>query len=338
MNSFGRIFRVSIFGESHGPCVGVVVDGCPAGLPVTVQDFSHDLKRRMGGIEGTTPRKEEDIPVIKSGIFNNRTTGAPICIIFDNRDVDSSSYERIKNTPRPGQADFTAWKKYDGFNDYRGSGHFSGRLTAGLVAAGVIAKLLIKPSNVEATLIEAGGSQDIPSSVRSAVECGDSIGGIVVCRTCNLSAGLGEPFFDSVESLISHMAFAIPAVKGIEFGGGFSCARMRGSECNDEIININGETGTNNAGGINGGITNGNDIFFKVAVKPTSSIQMIQHTIDLKTNERVELKISGRHDTCIALRVPVILEAITAIVLADLMLVHSQGSWKNNFNKGGIFK
>ena len=321
MNSFGRVFRVTILGESHGPCVGIIIDGCPAGLPVPVQDFYDDLKRRMGGIEGTTPRKEQDIPLIKSGIFNGKTTGAPICVLFDNTDVDSGVYESIKDTPRPGHADFTAWSKYNGFNDYRGGGHFSGRLTAGLVAAGVIAKLLIRPVCVEAKLTETGGSQDVVAAVQSAAQSKDSIGGIVSCRASGLPTGLGEPFFDSVESLISHMVFSIPAVKGIEFGAGFSCAQMRGSECNDEIINIKGETRTNNAGGINGGITNGNDVFFKVAVKPTSSIPVMQHTINLKTGEPAELRITGRHDVCIALRMPVIVEAVTAIVLADIMLI-----------------
>jgi chorismate synthase len=321
MNSFGRIFRVSILGESHGPCVGVVIDGCPAGLPVPARAFYDDLKRRMGGIKGTTPRKEQDIPLIKSGVFNGKTTGAPICILFENRDVDSSEYDNIKDTPRPGHADFTAWRKYHGFNDYRGGGHFSGRLTVGLVAAGVIAKMLIKPVHIEAVLIEAGGSQDVAAAVQSAIQSRDSIGGFVTCRVNGLPAGLGEPFFDSVESLISHIVFSIPSIKGIEFGAGFSCGQMKGSECNDEIININGETRTNNAGGINGGITNSNDILFKVVVKPTSSIPIIQHTVNLKTGEQTELKITGRHDVCIALRVPVIVEAVTAIVLADLMLM-----------------
>ena len=325
MNSFGRIFRISIFGESHGECVGIIIDGCPAGLSIPVQGFYDDLKRRMGGIEGTTPRKEQDTPLIKTGLFNGKTTGAPICILFENKNVDSSAYDNIKDMPRPGHADFTAWKKYNGFNDYRGGGHFSGRLTAGLVAAGVIAKLLIKPVHVEATLIEAGGSQDIVSAVQSAIQSRDSIGGIVSCTATGLPTGLGEPFFDSVESLISHMVFSIPAIKGIEFGAGFSCAQMKGSQCNDEIININGETRTNNAGGINGGITNSNNIFFKVVVKPTSSIPVMQHTINLKTGEPAELTITGRHDVCIALRVPVIVEAVTAIVLADLMMIDSQG-------------
>ena len=325
MNSYGRVFRISILGESHGECVGILIDGCPAGLSVQVQGFYDDLKRRMGGLEGTTPRKEPDIPLIKSGVFNGKTTGAPICILFENKDVDSSAYDSIKDTPRPGHADFTAWKKYNGFNDYRGGGHFSGRLTAGLVAAGVIAKLLIKPVKVEATLIKAGGSEDITAAVQSAMQNGDSIGGIVSCRASGLPAGLGEPFFDSAESLISHLVFSIPAIKGIEFGAGFSCARMRGSECNDEIIDLTGKARANNAGGINGGITNGNDIIFKAAVKPTSSISRMQHTVNLKTGEQVELHVKGRHDVCIALRAPVVIEAVTAIALADLMLIGSHG-------------
>jgi len=316
------MFRVSILGESHGECVGIVVDGCPAGLSVTSSVFHDDLKRRMGGIEGTTQRKEPDTPLIKSGVFKGKTTGTPICIMFENRDTDSSVYDEIRHKPRPGHADFTGWIKYGGYNDFRGGGHFSGRLTAGIVAAGVIAKLLIRPVSVEAILTEAGGSEDIAASVKSAMSDGDSVGGIVSCRASNIPIGLGEPFFDSVESLISHMVFAIPAVKGIEFGAGFSGAKTRGSECNDEIVNINGRTKTNNAGGINGGITNCNDILFRVAVKPTSSIKKAQNTIDLRNGKTVELSIKGRHDACIALRVPVVVEAVTAIVLADLMLIN----------------
>lgn len=324
MNSFGRIFRITILGESHGECVGIVIDGCTAGLPLLSQGFHEDLKRRRGGRQGTTARKEQDIPLIKSGLFNGKTTGAPILILFENQDVNSIDYENIRYTPRPGHADLVAFQKYSGFNDYRGGGHFSGRLTTGLVAAGVIAKQLIKPVKVEGTLIEAGGFKDIDHAVQTAIENKNSIGGIVECRVIGLPAGLGEPFFDSVESLISHIAFSIPAVKGIEFGAGFLCAQMRGSECNDEIMNSKGKTRTNNAGGINGGITNGNEIYFKVAVKPTSSIPRSQHTIDLRTGESAELSVTGRHDACIALRMPVIIEAVTAIVLADLMLMEQK--------------
>ena len=319
MNTFGRLFKVSIFGESHGESVGVLIDGCPPGLPMAETDFTRDLERRKSGAKGTTPRREPDVPLIKSGVMDVKTTGAPILIIFENKETDSGAYEQIQYTPRPGHADFTAWKKYRGFNDYRGGGHFSGRLTVGLVAAGVIAKKLTGPVTFEAKLIEAGGSRDIDDAVAAAMHDKDSIGGIVECRISNVPVGLGEPFFDSVESLISHIVFSVPAVKGIEFGAGLAGSRMRGSEHNDEIINIEGRTKTNNAGGINGGITNGNDIVFRVAIKPTSSIGIPQSTIDLRTGETVRLSVAGRHDTCIALRMPVIIEAASAIVFADLM-------------------
>jgi len=319
MNSFGRLLKVSIFGESHGESVGILIDGCPPGLPLSEADFSRDLDRRKSGAKGTTARKESDVPRLMSGIMDGKTTGAPILIIFENREADSSAYDQIRYTPRPGQADFTVWKKYRGFNDLRGGGHLSGRLTVGLVAAGVIAKKLTGPVTFEAKLIEAGGSKDIDNAVAAAMRGKDSIGGIVECRISNVPVGLGEPFFDSVESLISHIVFSIPAVKGIEFGVGFEGSRMRGSEHNDEILDLDGRTKTNNAGGINGGITNGNDVVFRVAVKPTSSIGIPQSTIDTRTGEAVQLSVAGRHDTCIALRMPVIIEAAAAIVFADLI-------------------
>jgi chorismate synthase len=321
MNSFGRLFKVSIFGESHGESVGVLIDGCLPGLALSETDFSRDLERRKSGAKGTTPRQENDVPLIKSGIMDGKTTGAPMLILFENREANSGAYEQTRYTPRPGHTDFTAWKKYRGFNDYRGGGHFSGRLTVGLVAAGVIAKKLSGPVTFEAKLIEAGGSKDINNAVESAMRDKDSIGGIVECRIYNVPVGLGEPFFDSAESLISHIVFSIPAVKGIEFGAGFAGSRMRGSELNDEILNLEGRTKTNNAGGINGGITNGNDVVFRVAIKPTSSIGILQSTVDLRTGENVQLSVAGRHDTCIALRMPVIIEAVAAIVFADLLRV-----------------
>jgi chorismate synthase len=319
MNTFGRFFKVSIFGESHGESVGILIDGCPPGLSLSETDFSRDLERRKSGATGTTPRRESDVPRIMSGIMDGKTTGAPLLIMFENREADSSAYEQVRFTPRPGQADFTAWKKYRGFNDYRGGGHFSGRLTVGLVAAGIVAKKLTGPVTFEAKLIEAGGSKDIDNAVAAAMADKDSIGGTVECRISNVPVGLGEPFFDSVESLISHVVFSIPAVKGIEFGAGFAASRMRGSEHNDAILDLEGRTKTNNVGGINGGITNGNDVIFKVAVKPTSSIGISQSTIDIRTGEAVQLSVAGRHDTCIALRMPVIIEAAAAIVFADLM-------------------
>jgi chorismate synthase len=321
MNSTGRIFRTGLFGESHGPCVGVTIDGCPPGIPLSPEDFSSDLDRRRAGRAGTTPRVEEDLPEIVSGQFNGYTTGAPLTIMFRNMNVRSGDYADLRETPRPGHSDFVAYKRYKGFNDYRGGGHFSGRLTLCLVAAGVVAKKLISPVTVVAELISAGGSKDIEKAVAAALEQGDSVGGIVECRANGIPVGWGEPFYDSVESVIAHLAFAIPAIKGIEFGSGFTAASMRGSEHNDPIIDESGKTATNNAGGISGGLTNGNELVFRIAVKPTSSISVKQTTWSIKSKKVEELRVKGRHDACIALRVPVVLEAITAIALADLKLL-----------------
>ncbi|MEW6035265.1 MAG: chorismate synthase, partial [Candidatus Micrarchaeota archaeon] len=328
MNTFGRLFRVSMLGESHGECVGVLLDGVPAGLALTSDEMLPDLERRKGmGAKGTTPRKEADIPMLKSGVFKGRTTGAPLLIMFENKDVDSKAYEMLKDTPRPGHADLVARQKYGGFSDYRGGGHFSGRLTAALVAAGVVAKKLIAPARAEAKLVEAGGTTDeksIGKAIDAALADGDSIGGIVECRVKGLPAGLGEPFFDSAESLLGHVILSIPAVKGVEFGAGFASARMRGSDCNDEILDERGRTATNNAGGINGGITNGNELMLRAAVKPASSIRKEKGTVNLETGGRMPISVSGRHDACIALRVPVVLEAAVAIALADLMMIEQR--------------
>jgi len=321
MNTFGRIFRISIFGESHGPMIGITIDGCPSGIPLKIEDFSADLERRRSGSIGTTPRREEDIPEIVSGWFNGFTTGMPITIVFRNKDVRSADYIDIKDHPRPGHADFVARQKFGGFNDYRGGGHFSGRLTLALVAAGVIAKKIIPSISINALVVEVGGSTDIIPAVQAAMGQGDSIGGIVECRAGYINIGYGEPFFDSVESVVSHLAFSIPSIKGIEFGSGFSSANMLGSQNNDPIIDETGKTSSYNAGGITGGLTNGNELVFRVAVKPTSSIAKSQQTFNLATGKVDELNIAGRHDTCIALRVPVVLEAITAIALADFVLI-----------------
>jgi chorismate synthase len=493
MNSFGRIFRVSIFGESHGESVGIVVDGCPAGLPLTVEDFLPDLERRKGGTQkGTTPRQEEDLPIFKSGLFNNKTTGAPITILFENKNVRSGDYEKQRDVPRPGHADFVAHKKFAGFEDYRGSGHFSGRLTVALVAAGVIAKKILElaqtspqtplqkrgasedsdlpgyitnttdqwkivsayakehrqnptkaeellweqlrnrkiknskfrrqhaiegyiadfvclekklvvevdgdyhdeveqkrldefraktlqkngyqlirfnnedvlqkmdwvleeigkalqlasnsPSPLErelegevlnkikisSSILEIGGEKDLDKGLQRAIDEKDSIGGIIECRVNGLPIGLGEPFFDSAESLLSHIVFAIPAVRGIEFGTGFAAAKMFGSEHNDAIENIEGKTRTNHAGGIVGGLTNGNELVFRIAIKPTSSTPKEQNTLNWETGRVENASVKGRHDLCIALRVPVILEAVTAIVLADLMMLEQRISRINS--------
>lgn len=324
MNSFGTIFRVSIFGESHGPSVGIVIDGCPAGISLTAADFATDIERRKGGIQkGTTPRKEDDIPVFLSGVFNDTTTGAPLAILFENNNTRSSDYEKLRNFPRPGHADFVAHEKFKGFEDYRGGGHFSGRLTVCLVAAGVIAKKILAASGIycKATIKEIGGETDIDKGLQKAIDAKDSVGGIVECVAGNIPVGLGEPFFNSAESLISHAVFSIPAIKGIEFGAGFAAAKMFGSDHNDPILDSTGKTKTNHAGGILGGITNGNELVFRVVVKPTSSTPKEQQTLNVETGNVESFSVKGRHDLCIALRVPVVLEAVTAMVLADLLLL-----------------
>lgn len=329
MNSFGRIFRLTIFGESHGETVGISIDGCPAGLALTQEDFVEDIERRKGGIQkGTTPRKEEDIPIFKTGMFNGKTTGAPLTILFDNKNTRSGDYEKIRAIPRPGHADFVAHKKFGGFEDYRGGGHFSGRLTVALVGAGVIAKKILtaigdekNDINVKATILEIGGEKDTEKGLQKAIDAKDSVGGIIECRVGGLPLGLGEPFFDSVESLISHAVFAIPAIRGIEFGTGFQAARMMGSDHNDAILDDSGKTATNHAGGVVGGITNGNELVFRIAVKPTSSTPKEQESLNWETGKVESFSIKGRHDLCIALRVPVVLEAVTACVLADLLLL-----------------
>lgn len=325
MNSFGRLFRIHIFGESHGDCVGLVIDGCPAGLPLTVDEFLPDLERRKGGVQkGTTPRKEDDIPIFKTGLFNGKTTGAPLTLLFENKNTRSGDYEKQRSVPRPGHADFTAHAKYGGYEDFRGGGHFSGRLTVCLVAAGVIAKKLIQQVNIYSAILEIGGETDLETGLQKAIDQKDSIGGIVECRASGLPVGLGEHFFDSVESVLSHAVFSIPAIKGIEFGAGFAGARMFGTEHNDPILDASGTTATNHAGGIVGGITNGNELVFRVVVKPTSSTPKEQQTWNWDTNQLASFSVKGRHDLCIALRVPVVLEAVTAIVLADFMLLEQK--------------
>lgn len=325
MNSFGRIFRIHIFGESHGESVGLVLDGCPAGLPLGTADFLEDIERRKGGVQkGTTPRKEDDLPIFKSGLFNGHTTGAPITILFENKNTRSGDYEKQREVPRPGHADFTAHAKYGGFEDFRGGGHFSGRLTVCLVAAGVIAKKLLQGIEVKSTILEIGGETDQEKGLNKAIEAKDSIGGIVECRVNGLPVGLGEHFFDSVESLLAHAVFAIPAVKGVEFGAGFAAAKMFGVEHNDPILDASGKTKTNHAGGIVGGITNGNELIYRIVIKPTSSTPKEQLTLNWETNTLETFSVKGRHDLCIALRVPVVMEAVTAMVLADLLLLNQK--------------
>jgi chorismate synthase len=321
MNVFGKLLRVSIFGESHGPAVGLVLDGVPAGIALGAEDFVTDIERRKGGIQkGTTPRKEDDLPLFQTGLFNGCTTGAPLTILFENKNTRSGDYEKQREVPRPGHADFVAHQKFGGFEDFRGGGHFSGRLTVCLVGAGVVAKKIINPLKVEATILEIGGERDLDYGLQKAIDAKDSVGGIVECRVGGLPAGLGEPFFDSIESVLSHAVFAIPAVRGIEFGTGFAAAKMFGLQHNDPIVNPSGKTGTNHAGGVVGGITNGNELVFRIAIKPTSSTPKEQTTLNWATGAQEVFSVKGRHDLCIALRVPVVLEAVTAMVLADFMM------------------
>ena len=320
MNTFGKLFRVNIFGESHGLCTGVCIDGCPPGIALSGTDFDSDLARRRSGNRGTTPRAEADIPKIMTGVFNGFTTGAPLMILFDNTNTRSGDYSQFTEIPRPGHADFVTGVKYRGFADHRGGGHFSGRITVGLVAAGVVAKKILAPATVTAYICEIGGSAQWDEKIENCIAEGDSAGGIVECVVEGIPAGWGEPFFDSVESVIGHIVFAIPGIKGIEFGAGFASAKMQGSDHNDPFISIAGKTATNHAGGINGGIANGNPVIFRVAVKPASSIAQPQETINIRTGRMATLEIQGRHDACIALRMPPVLEAATAIALADLKL------------------
>lgn len=326
MNTFGRIFRISIFGESHGNGIGVVIDGVPAGIALIEEDFLPDLSRRRSGAAGTTPRKEPDLPKLISGTWDGFTTGAPLAVFFENTNTRSSDYDKLRDIPRPGHSDFTAGVKFRGFADPRGGGHFSGRITLGLVAAGVIAKKIINPVAISSQILELGGDTDTQRAIANIEGTGDSIGGIIQCTATQMPKGLGEPFFGSVESTLSQLIFSIPAIKGIEFGSGFGAAKMRGSQHNDPYISTDGKTLSNNAAGINGGITNGNDLIFRVAVKPTSSISLPQQTINLKTGQIETLLVEGRHDACIALRVPVVIEAATAIGLADLLLLNEKPS------------
>jgi len=310
MNAFGNNFRVALYGESHGPEVGVLLDGVPPGILLSEADFMEDIARRKSGATGTTKRRETDEPVIKSGVYRNYTSGSPLCITFMNKDARSQDYllsddnDAAKKIPfRPGTADYTGDVKFKGFQDPRGSGHFSGRLTLPLVAAGVVAKKILGnkyPSlGIHAYLSQVGGipvikDRPLPEKVntilRNSVEKGDSLGAVISCEVNGVPAGLGNPFFDSLESLLSHAVFAIPGIKGITFGLGFDESLLTGSQ-NPHI------------GGIAGGITNGDPVSFQIAVKPTPTVGG-----------------RGRHDACFALRVPVVVEAVTAIVLADLSM------------------
>lgn len=337
------------FGESHGRCVGIVVDGCPAGLPLSESDIQGQLdKRKPGQSAVTTQRKEEDKVEILSGVFNGLTTGAPICMLIWNKDQDSRAYEAIKHIPRPGHADYPALVKYGGFADYRGSGRFSGRLTATLVMAGALAQKLlahtlgitttaytVEIGGIKAQQIteegianrygndvrcpDAGAAEKMRDAILQARKDGDSLGGIVECVATGLPVGLGEPIFASLESDLSKALFSIPAVKGIEFGSGFEGSKRRGSENNDVYYMENDKivTKTNNSGGILGGLSTGMPIKLRVAFKPAASIAKTQETLDIVTHEQTDLVVPGRHDPCVVPRAPPIVECVVAMVLAD---------------------
>jgi chorismate synthase len=324
-NSFGSKFKISIWGASHAPEVGVRIEGVPQGILLSEGDFEADLSRRRASAKGTTARHEADIPTLRSGVVDGITTGEPIEIVFQNGDTRSSDYSQFENHNRPSHVDFTARAKYGSEVDLRGSGQFSGRMTVLLVAAGVVAKKILRNVDYKTNIVEIGGScneAEFADIIAAAMADGNSVGGVVECCAKGVEIGLGEPFFDSAESIIAHLLFSVPAVKGVEFGSGFEGVKLRGSERNDCFIDGEGHTATNNEGGINGGITNGNDLVVRVAIKPTPSISHEQMTYNKEFGEVAPLRIKGRHDACIALRAAVVVESVVAIALAELKMQH----------------
>jgi len=351
-NSYGDFFRITSFGESHGHCVGMIVDGCPAGLSLSELDIQKEVdKRKPITQSGQTARLEEDKVEILSGVFEGKTTGSPVGLLVWNKDIDSTEYEKMRFLPRPGHADYTAFLKYGGFNDYRGGGRFSGRVTVGMVMAGTIAKKLLNLVGIEvlAHTVQIGDVKAVvsdPEKIRRSVynnplrcvdeaaakamsglieiagKAGDSVGGIIEGLALNVPAGLGEPYFNTLEGELAKALFAIPAIKGVEFGTGFSAALKRGSENNDAwVVKDHRITAiTNNAGGILGGISNGMPIVIRVAIKPTPSISQIQNTVSLKDLKNTEINIKGRHDVCLVPRAVIVVESAIAVTLCDLAL------------------
>ena len=352
-NSIGKEFTVTSFGESHGKCVGVVVDGCPAGLSLSEKDVQIELDRRVPlGSKIVSGRIEKDAATILSGIFNGLTTGAPISIVVENKEAHPSDYEGIKDLPRPAHADYTAGVKYGRFNDYRGGGRFSGRVTVALIMAGAIAKKLLHTVNVDVLaytktvgrlkMAESPNFEEIRKhKYDTAVRCpdlayaekmekaiiqakkeGDSLGGIIECIAENIPAGVGDPLFDSLDADIAKILFCVPAVKGVEFGAGFKAAELKGSENNDAFQLQGGKVTTlsNNAGGVLGGISSGMPLIVRVAVKPTPSISKEQKTVDLQNMKNTTVNVDGRHDPCIVPKAVPVVEAAVAVVLADHMI------------------
>ena len=351
-NSIGKIFTITSFGESHGNCVGIIIDGCPAGLPVTEEDIQGEVDRRRPGIwAAATSRAEADKVEILSGLLNGCTTGAPLCLLIRNTDIDSSEYEKTRFLPRPGHADYTAFIKYGGFSDFKGGGRFSGRITASFVMAGAVAKKLLglidievlahtvaigrikaRPKalneireNVEQNPVKCAdlrAAEEMTRIIGQAKEKGDSVGGIIESIALNVPAGLGEPVFDTLEGDLAKALLAIPAVKGVEFGSGFAAADRRGSENNDPFTIRDGKivTATNNAGGVLGGISNGMPVVVRVAVKPTASIAKNQETVNIKNMENASLAVKGRHDACIVPRAVPVVESMVAVTLCDFAM------------------
>ena len=353
---FGNKFKVSIFGESHGKAIGVVLDGLPPGIKLDTDFIKEELSRRQPGKSAlTTPRKESDNFEILSGFFQGSTTGTPLCAVIYNQDSKSQDYEELKNLLRPGHADYTGFVKYGGFNDYRGGGHFSGRLTAPLVFAGAIAKQALKAWNItmashikniqdvcdksfdsinvdlealnklrisDFPVLDESAGRQMQERILAAKSERDSVGGVIETIILNLEPGLGSPFFDGVESRLAHALFSIPAVKGVEFGDGFDIAKLMGSEANDEYL-LDGNkivTSSNHNGGILGGSTTGMPIVFRVAIKPTPSIGLCQKTVDIYKMEEATITVRGRHDPCIVPRAIPAVEAASAVVILDLLL------------------
>ncbi|WP_288221703.1 chorismate synthase [uncultured Clostridium sp.] len=352
---WGSNIKISIFGESHGNAIGVNIDGLPSGFEINMDKVLLEMERRAPGKNQlSTARKEADLPEILSGFFRGKTTGTPLCAIIRNSDTRSKDYAKTKDFMRPGHADYTGYERYLGFNDYRGGGHFSGRITAPLVFAGAICKQILESQGIfigahissikdindevfnevriskdeldtlramELPLINRSLEDKIRHTIMQAKYDGNSVGGTIECAIVGIEAGVGNPFFDSVESTLAHLMFSIPAIKGIEFGKGFDITKLYGSEANDEYYYNEGlvKTKTNNNGGVLGGITNGMPILFKVAVKPTASILKEQDTIDIKEKKDVKFRIEGRHDPCIVQRAVPVVEAVTAIGILDLI-------------------
>ena len=352
---WGSNIKISIFGESHGNAIGINIDGLPSGFEIDMEKVQLEMKRRAPGKnELSTARKEADLPEILSGFFEGKTTGTPFCAIIRNSDTRSKDYSKTKDFMRPGHADYTGYERYNGFNDYRGGGHFSGRITAPLVFAGAICKQILENKGIfigahissikdindedfnevniskeeleglrkmELPLINKSLEDKIRHTIMQAKYNGDSVGGTIECAVIGIDSGVGNPFFDSVESTLAHLMFSIPAIKGIEFGKGFDITKLYGSEANDEYY-YDGDlvkTKTNNNGGVLGGISNGMPILFKVAVKPTASILKEQNTIDIKEKKDAKFRIEGRHDPCIVQRALPVVEAVTAIGILDLI-------------------